>query len=614
MNNVRYYANKYHLNKNIELDRRKWVMNDCFFSPKNYEGDQNEALYEDFLIELCKNKKLPDSIFFVNLRDHGILNKNLKHAYDDVVDKSISDEYKLNSFSPIFSFGANINNADISIPTNDDMLRISKKIYPDDCKNGYITTDKIINWENKIAKCVFRGSATGCYTDDENNLRLKSSKLSDKYPDLLDAGVISLNRKLKKTLNKPFNIIDNKNIKLKNFMTLEEKAKHKYILTLDGHASAYRLSHELSLNSVLIIPKSKYYLWFSHLLKPQIHYIPVDEKLTDLISQIKWCINNDDKCKIIATNALEFYNKYLTKDGIYNYYTELLWKISPKNLDFKMYDKKIAIIAIYRDKIEEHSRLNQKRLFIYYMNKILKQLCNYTIILVEQSRGDYFNIGKCKNIGFDYINKKDTFDNYIFCDIDTIPDSDLIKYFFKTTDGINSLSSFGTRYDTLNTGVFFGACISSNKENFIKANGYANSYIKWGYEDENLIFRCIKSNVNIYKNKSGKIIDLEYVNGLQKSLKVKNEEEKNEREMTSYEKLYYDIYYEKYKNNGLNTLNYKLLYEHHFDNTYHIIANMEHDEYVKKHPDYFNFDFTFEKDEFKAFKKQLLLNAKINIF
>ena len=69
----------------------------------------------------------------------------------------------------------------------------------------------------------------------------------------------------------------------------------------------------------------------------------------------------------------------------------------------------------------------QKRYFLCFMNKILRQLCDYDIIVVEQNKNDKFNIGKLKNIGFDYLNK---YDNYIFTDIDTIPDSNLMEYFF----------------------------------------------------------------------------------------------------------------------------------------------------------------------------------------
>lgn len=614
-NTVQFYSQKYHL-KDVELDRRKWIMNDCFYSPKTYEGDQNEALYENFLTELCKNRKLPDSIFFVNLRDHGILNKDLTDSYDDITNRSINDKYKHEYYCPIFSFGSNKNNADISIPTNDDMLRISQNFYPDDCKNGYYDIkNNHTEWKDKIDKCVFRGSATGCNIDNEN-IRIKASELSKQYPEYLDAGIISFNRKLKKTLNKPLKIITYDKSKLSTFMTLEEKTKFKYILCLDGHAAAYRQSHELSLKSVVIIPDSKFYLWYSHLLKPYEHYVPVDKNLKNLIDQIKWCRDNDDKCKIIAENAYLFYKKYLEKEGVYNYYCELLYKIMPKSLDFKMHNMTIGIITIYRDKKDEHTRLYQKRMFIYWMNKILKRICNYRIIVVEQSEKYGFNIGKLKNIGFEYLNKKHpNIDNYILCDIDSIPDSNLMPYYFKITDGLNSLSSKGTRYTVdLKEPVFMGACISTTKKVFEKINGYPNNYYNWGFEDTNLIFRGIKEDIQFYKNKSGSIIDIEEVNYLQKTLKTKNEEEKDTREMTSYEKSYYDFKYDGYKNNGLNNLNYEILDELQFENNYHIIVDIMKDECEKLYPKYYHFDFTLEKDEYKKFKWEYFRKIKTNEF
>ncbi len=38
-------------------------------------------------------------------------------------------------------------------------------------------------------------------------------------------------------------------------------------------------------------------MWFSHLLKPYIHYVPVKSDLSDLIEKIQWCRDNDEKCK-----------------------------------------------------------------------------------------------------------------------------------------------------------------------------------------------------------------------------------------------------------------------------------------------------------------------------
>ena len=369
-NKLNYYLSKYRLpNKNILLDREKWMANDCFFKYENYEGDKAESVFEDFLVNLCENRKIPDTVFIMNLRDHPVLNKDLKDSYTSIVDKDLDDKYKFKEWCPIVSVGPSIENADIPFITQDDWIRTSKKIYPDDCGDGYIKEIENIKWEDKISKAVFRGSATGCEMG-EKNPRIKASMLSKKYPEYLDAGIVSFNRKLKKNLGKPLQIIEVKNLDKANFMTLNEKAKHKYILNLDGHVAAFRLGHEFSLGSVILMPKSKYYLWFTYLLKPFEHYVPVSSDLSDLIEQIKWCINNDDKCKKIAQNGLDFYNRYLNKEGIYDYVQQLMYQIMPKSLNLPKYKKNIGVITIYRNDAK-NSRLKQKRLFLYWIKSII---------------------------------------------------------------------------------------------------------------------------------------------------------------------------------------------------------------------------------------------------
>jgi hypothetical protein len=616
-NTLKYYLNKYKLNsKNIILDRKKWVANDCFFRYENYEGDKSEALYEDFLTELCANRDLPDCIFFLNLRDHPMLNKNLKNSYTSIIDKELDELYIHDKYAPILSPGGSNKTADICMCTQDDWARVSKKIYPDDCKNGYLKDVKMVDWDKKINKAIFRGSATGCGTNEETNPRIKATILSNKYPEYLDAGITTFNRKLKKNLHEPLKIIDIKLPKA-NFMTLEEKAQYKYILNLDGHVSAFRLGHELSFCSVVLIQKSKYYLWFSHLLEPYVHYVPVTEDLSDLIEKIKWCIDNDSKCMQIATNALQFYKKYLEKDGVFDYMQKLLNTISLKSLGLKKYKEKIAIITIYRNK-ENNARLYQKRLYLYLMNKMLSQICDYDIILVEQSEKYLFNIGKLKNIGFDYLckNSNTNYSNYIFSDIDTIPDTNLIDYIFKPTNSLNSLAVKGTRYEHLDTKIsrpFVGALISCTKNVFEELNGFPNNFYGWQGEDENLLIRLHAINKPLYIPQTGKIIDIEETNGYKKTLNTKLEELKNEREKKTWEK---NMNWKNFKQNGLTNLNYTVLYENKFKfndqfNNYHIIVDLEQDKDMKKFPnDYVFENFTVEKDEYKNLMKNTIYKIK----
>lgn len=613
---LNYYLFKYRLsNKNILLDRDKWIANDCFFKYENYEGDKAETVFEDFLINLCKNRVLPDCVFIMNLRDHPVLHKDLKDSYTSIVDRDLDDKYKFKEWCPIVSVGPSTENADIPFITQDDWLRTSKKIYPDDCGNVYIQEIEKIKWEDKISKAVFRGSATGCEMGDKNP-RIKATRLSKEHPEYLDAGVVSFNRKLKKNLGKVLQTIDiNDKLEKATFMTLNEKAKHKYILNLDGHVAAFRLGHEFSLGSVILIPKSKYYLWFTYLLKPFEHYVPVKEDLSDLIDQIKWCIANDDKCKKIAENGLTFFNTYLNKDGIFDYIQHLLYQITPKTMNFLKYNKKIAMVTIYRND-SKNTRLQQKRLFLYWINKLLNGICNYDIITVEQSSGELFNIGKLKNVGFDYlINKQQNkYDNIIFTDIDIIPDSELLDYYFKETTSLNSLANFGTRYESRDPNAkFTGALISATPDFFKEMNGYPNNFWGWGDEDVNILLRLSELSKPLYANKNGRVIDLEEINYKKKTVSEKIDELNTNklREGSVYEK---NANYKNFKDNGLSNLNYDILYKNEYklneNGVYHIIVDLKYKESQELYPNDYFFKKTIDKNEYKLIKNKATEKVK----
>jgi hypothetical protein len=302
----------------------------------------------------------------------------------------------------------------------------------------------------------------------------------------------------------------------------------------------------------------------------------------------------------------------------------ILCKIQLKSLDMKFYNGSIAIITIYRNK-SDNTRLEQKRLFVYWMNKMLSQICNYDLIVVEQSKDYQFNIGKLKNIGFDYLNKNKSnkiYTNYIFADIDTIPDSNLIGYFFKQTDSLNTLAKYGTRYESIdnanvnkhvNTHVnkhvkprpFVGALISCSQNVFKELNGYPNNFYGWEGEDTNLLLRLYGLNKPLYVNSSGKVIDIEELGGFKKDITVKISELNTNSDREK------NINWENYKSNGLTNLNYTVLYENkskYLNSTnYHIIVDLEYESDKKKFPHDYNFTQTFEKKYYKNF-----INDKLN--
>lgn len=320
-----YFFNPKKINKNTF----NWYANDGLVRyefPIN-EGDSNVGNLKNMLEELCKEEKIPDIEFFVNRRDFPLLKKNYTEPYENIWGKDrplVSHCYK--KYCPILSMVTNENFADVCIPNHNDWARVMSKEgkwFPKtvgDFKENFND-----DWNTKIPTAIFRGSSTGLGVSIETNPRLKVAQMSietvndeDGIP-LLNAGITKWNlrpRKLKdsnklQTINPSdfeFGLVD--------YLSPEKQSGYKYVIHIEGHVESFRLSMELAMNSVVLMIKSKWKIWYSDKLKPWIHYVPVKEDLSDLLHQILWCKKNDEKCKIIAEEARKFYDENLSKKSI----------------------------------------------------------------------------------------------------------------------------------------------------------------------------------------------------------------------------------------------------------------------------------------------------------
>jgi hypothetical protein len=300
------------------------------------EKDTNVCIYKDMLTELCKKRKIPDVEFFLNRRDNPLLTKNLCEPYNHIWgDNKSLVSHKYDKYIPIMSMSKQDNHADLLFPTYNDWARVQQrknKWFVDDCSE--IKQSNIL-WENKKQTAVFRGSTTGTGICEQTNMRIKAAYISEtdinRKKLFLDAGITKWNCRPRKVKgNNKLQVLDtNKQyIKLKNYLTYTEQCNYKYVLHIQGHVEAFRLSLELSMNCVILLVESKWKLWYSDMLKPYEHYIPVKHDLSNLFEVIQWCRNNDDRCKIVAQNALVFYNKYLNNNAILDYTQKLLYDIS----------------------------------------------------------------------------------------------------------------------------------------------------------------------------------------------------------------------------------------------------------------------------------------------
>jgi hypothetical protein len=565
--------------RKIMFNRDEWVGNNCFFrnlSPE-YEGELVNSIFKNMLEELLKDRKIPDVEFFINNREFPLLKKDYTEPYEHLFDGNnikIEKEYQFKKMAPIFSKSIKSDFADLLIPVQDDWYYASNKFFTDGCIDSY-TKDSLKNlntdWTKKMDIAIFRGSATGCGITTETNMRLRAAEISKKYPSILNAGITDWNMRLKKYKGMPIDIIDPQKLsfKLANKIDNIEKSNYKYILNIDGHVSAFRLSFELAMNSVILLVKSPWKIWYSNMLKEYIHYVPISEDLSDLITQIEWCKKNDKECKKIAKNALDFFNTYINKKGIFDYLEKELNMIyhnkNFKNLlgikDVNKKTKNIAIISCFRDK-GNGERERQHKLFIKLMNQLLEPYANFHIYIIEQSMdGEDFNIGKLKNIGYSIAKRDKKYDNYIFTDIDLIPDYKLLNYFIKNIDYPLSLASKGTRYENLNTKIkkpFMGGMLLFNEKLFEKINGYPNNFWGWGGEDDSLLNRIINNHIKyIAYPKEGIVIDNEEGKNMVTINDVKIKIKDERKDSLKYEKLFIDL--ERSHDNGLNTLQYNIL-------------------------------------------------------
>ncbi len=311
-----------------------WYANNALlrFEYEKFEGDNNVVTLRDMFQELCDKREVPDVEFFVNRRDYPVLRVDSTEPYNHIWGSKhplVSHEYE--HYAPILSGSSGWMYADIAFPTYEDWAR---SVYQDTGKtfpNEFREYPKIVQvpWNDKIPVAVFRGSTTGAGTTPETNQRLKAYEMAEGNPHM-DVGITKWNVRVRKNENDPYlKTIERSSYPLANRLSLQEQAKYKYIINLEGHVAAYRLSYELSSGSTIIMPTdNKWNVWYFRFLGPYKHYVPISADLHNLESAIDWCRNNDEACKQIAARAKEFYDKYLGEDGILDFLQKELVEIA----------------------------------------------------------------------------------------------------------------------------------------------------------------------------------------------------------------------------------------------------------------------------------------------
>ena len=131
----------------------------------------------------------------------------------------------------------------------------------------------------------------------------------------------------------------------------------------------------------------------------------------------------------------------------------------------------------------------------------------YKLIFFKQKSNRPLNKGKLFNIG--YMLHKDKFDYFCFHDSDLIPVSDDCDYSYEGGKPISLVAmrgkiEFGEQENiedfddyTLPYDEYFGGATLFSKEHFQEVNGYSNEYWGVGYDDYDLLLRCVVKGLSI---------------------------------------------------------------------------------------------------------------------
>ena len=162
--------------------------------------------------------------------------------------------------------------------------------------------------------------------------------------------------------------------------------------------------------------------------------------------------------------------------------------------------KRLAVILPYNEQhienFTEHFRATVKEGDDLY----------YKLIFMKQKSNRPLNKGKLFNIG--YLLHKDKFDYFCFHDSDLIPISDECDYSYEKKPislvGMRNKIGFGDQEKvqnfndyTLPYDEYFGGATLFSKEHFQEVNGYSNEYWGVGYEDYDLLLRCVVKGLSI---------------------------------------------------------------------------------------------------------------------
>jgi hypothetical protein len=166
---------------------------------------------------------------------------------------------------------------------------------------GIFNKETLPPWNTRSSELCWRGGCSG--VGEGNSLRVR-------FVEKIYNHDVNTNVRLSTWWSEGKNIPGQY---FSNRIHYSEFTKYKIFFIVDGAVIASNHMYGFATGCVPIVI-SNGVCWFSHLTIPYTHYIPVNYDLSNLIEQIEWVKNNDDKAEIIAQNAYKFAEEYFSSE------------------------------------------------------------------------------------------------------------------------------------------------------------------------------------------------------------------------------------------------------------------------------------------------------------
>ncbi|KAL7549932.1 hypothetical protein ACHAWF_013187 [Thalassiosira exigua] len=199
-------------------------------------------------------------------------------------------------------------------------LKTLRKELDDNIKSG-MTPEK--------AGSIFFHNIANQGKEKEHHQRMNLVHFSKLHPELLDARFHHGNQKRERDFLWEHNSTNGMHRVLPFDPIAEDKYYTEYQthLVMGGIGAAFRTARILGQMVTVVLQAYPYEEWFFRYMKPFVHYIPLDQDLSNLNETLHWVKDNSDKVLQIAKNGKAFFDEHLSYDRMDEFYYELIFRL-----------------------------------------------------------------------------------------------------------------------------------------------------------------------------------------------------------------------------------------------------------------------------------------------